>query len=123
MSVCIGTENGVQDNQLIYTTLTADFADSVMTPRLILRHRGQTPRLPSPGHARLALLIKLIKRRIVRRSYQMNPASRGVLSDQPRITRRSCQIMTISYIVYQTLFSHRIQKTTSRENKSREEDV
>jgi len=60
-----------------YTTLTAAFADSAMTPRLILRHRGQTPRLPSPeslGHARLALLIYPIKRRVARRSYQINPA-------------------------------------------------
>ena len=60
-----------------YTTLTAAFADSAMTPRLILRHRGQTPRLPSReslGHARLALLIYPIKRRVARRSYQINPA-------------------------------------------------
>jgi len=60
-----------------YTTLTAAFADSAMTPRLILRHRGQTPRLPSRealGHARLAILIYPIKRRVARRSYQINPA-------------------------------------------------
>jgi len=30
-----------------YTTHHVDFADSAMTPRLILRHRGQTLRLPS----------------------------------------------------------------------------
>ena len=97
-----------------YTTLTADFADSAMTPRLILRHRRQTPRLPSresPGHARLALLIYPIKRCVARRSYQINLHRAAFLSDQPRIARRSCQIMTISYIVYQSLFSRRVQQT------------
>jgi len=62
-----------------YTTLTPAFADSAMTPRLILRHRGQTPRLPSReslGHARLFLSDQPS---IERRSYQINAASRGVV--------------------------------------------
>ena len=73
-----------------YTTLTVDFADSAMTQRLILRHRGQTPHLPSrqsPSHAMLALLIYPIKRRIARCSIRSTSHHAAFLSDHEYLIR------------------------------------